>query len=401
LPVGFHRFPSLSIAHAPQILEGRRFFLEPHLSGPSCPPHAAPLRRTARLRLLSAPRRAASPSIASARHQPPPPYQLPGPNVATATASSPSRRSTQSNVPQPPPPSRSPNLITLAAAHLALLFPTAAACSEDSPHPQLLVLSMSVGQAPQASPLSFQSPISDRRRFAPPIRSILALAIAVAASAELQMRSTNARLGGRARAGAATVVSCSCSSVFVGPDADADTHSLSHHAAAHAIVKRADQGAQYTQANMGIAEASLVIDSHIWLSFCLTFSMFRYLDITVLFYAIHLFPEAESADDDVLNAGQLQIKKSYYRSLLSVNNKCARLQSLSYVGGKGCEPLAQLFSEMFRSPLKMLPHPYVGFVTCLYYVREKKGQVPSKIASDATNGMRGHSNGWQEDIYET
>ncbi|TVU50969.1 hypothetical protein EJB05_02368, partial [Eragrostis curvula] len=253
----------------------------------------------------SSPRRAASPSIASARHQPPPPSQLPGPNVATATASSPSCRSTQSNVPQPPPPSRSPNLITLAAAHLALLFPTAAACSEDSPHPQLLVLSMSVGQAPQASPLSFQSPISDRRRFAPPIRSILALAIAVAASAELQMRSTNARLGGRARAGAAT-------------------------------------------ANMGIAEASLVIDSHIWGN-CKLRALDLYLDITVLFYAIHLFPEAESADDDVLNAGQLQIKKSYYRSLLSVNNKCARLQSLSYVGGKGCEPLAQLFSEMFRS----------------------------------------------------
>ncbi|TVT96905.1 hypothetical protein EJB05_57871, partial [Eragrostis curvula] len=243
LPVGFHRFPSLSTAHGPQILEGRRFFLEPHLSDPSCPPHAAPLRRTARLRLLSAP------------------------------------------------------LHRLGEASAAASFPTP---RSQRCHGHRLIA------VPQEHPVQ--------------------------------------------RAAATTpVVSCSCSSVFVGPDADADTHSLSHHAAAHAIVKRADQGAQYTQANMGIAEASLVIDSHIWLSFCLTFSMFRYLDITVLFYAIHLFPEAESADDDVLNAGQLQIKKSYYRSLLSVNNKCARLQSLSYVGGKGCEPLAQLFSEMFRS----------------------------------------------------
>ncbi|TVU27045.1 hypothetical protein EJB05_29623, partial [Eragrostis curvula] len=77
------------------------------------------------------------------------------------------------------------------------------------------------------------------------------------------------------------VPSCSCSSVFVGPEADAATHSLSHHAAADAI--------------------------------------------------------AQSANDDVSNTSQLQIKKSYYRSLLPVHNKCAKLQSLSYVGGKVCD----------------------------------------------------------------
>ncbi|TVU18721.1 hypothetical protein EJB05_34833, partial [Eragrostis curvula] len=300
--------PSVSIASLPSPLPtGRRFWkaVDSSLSPISLilPVHRTLLLSAAPPGSASSPRRATSPSIASARHQPPPPSQLPGPNVATATASSPSRRSTQSNVPQPPPPSRSPNLITLAAAHLALLFPTAAACSEDSPHPQLLVLSMSVGQAPQASPLSFQSPISDRRRFAPPIRSILALAIAVAASAGLQMRSTNAQLGGRARAGAATVVSCSCSSVFVGPDADADTHSLSRHAAAHAIVKRADK-------EPSIHRQTWELQKQVWL---LT-ATFGYLDITVLFYAIHLFPEAESADDDVLNTGQLQIKKNHWHN---------------------------------------------------------------------------------------